>query len=105
MLFTQWHGKPMHPNTVVSWFRKFEADNNLPENFTFHGLRHTNITRLLKEGVDVGTVADNTGHSTKTMTLDYDDPDAEALREVADKANAIFDLENIVPELIKAAHC
>ena len=34
------------------------------------------------------------------MTLDYDGPDAEALREVAHKANDIFDLDNIVPALL-----
>ncbi len=100
LLFTQWNGKPMHPNSVDSWFRKFKEDNNLPESLKFHGLRHTNITRLLKAGVDLGTVSDNSGHSTRTMTLDYDDPDVEALREVANKANDIFDLEAIVPGLL-----
>ncbi|MGI6436222.1 MAG: tyrosine-type recombinase/integrase [Syntrophomonadaceae bacterium] len=90
----------MHPNSVDSWFRKFKADNNLPENLKFHGLRHTNITRLLKAGVDLGTVSDHSGHSTRTMTLDYYDPDVEALRDVANKANDIFDLGNIVPSLL-----
>lgn len=100
LLFTQWNGKPMHPNSVTGWFAKFKEDNNLPENLTFHGLRHTNITQLLKAGVDVGTVADNSGHARKSTTLDYDDPDPEALREVANKTNNIFDLENIVPDLL-----
>ena len=50
--------------------------------------------------MDVGTVSNNAGHASKTMTLDYDDPDAEALREVAHKANDIFDLDNIVPALL-----
>lgn len=100
LLFTQWNGKPMHPNSVNGWWTKFKEDNDLPESLKFHGLRHTNITQLLKAGVDLGTVANNAGHSTKTMTLDYDDPDAEALREVAAKASSIFDLENIVPDLL-----
>ncbi|NLW90965.1 MAG: site-specific integrase [Syntrophomonadaceae bacterium] len=100
LLFTQWNGKPMHPNSVDTWFSKFREDNNLPENLTFHGLRHTNITQLLKHGVDVGTAADNAGHAKKSTTLDYDDPDIEALRQVPEKANEAFDLENIVPDLI-----
>lgn len=100
LLFTQWNGKPMHPNSVNTWWKKFKADNKLPDNLKFHGLRHTNITQLLKAGVDLGTVANNAGHSTKTMTLEYDDLDTEALREVANKANNIFDLENIVPDLL-----
>ena len=100
LLFTQWNGKPMHPNSVNTWWKKFKADNKLPDNLKFHGLRHTNITQLLKAGVDLGTVANNAGHSTKTMTLEYDDLDTEALREVANKASNIFDLENIVPDLL-----
>lgn len=100
LLFTQWNGKPMHPNSVTGWFKKFKEDNNLPENLTFHGLRHTNITQLLKAGVDVGTVADNAGHANKLTTLDYDDPDAEALRQVADKISDALDLNNIVPDLL-----
>lgn len=100
LLFTQWNGKPMHPNSVDTWFTKFKEKNNLPDNLTFHGLRHTNITRLLKAGVDVGTVADNSGHANKSMTLDYDDPDAEALREVSTIINDVLDLDNIIPDLL-----
>lgn len=100
LLFTQWNGKPMHPNTVDSWWAKFREDNSLPNNLTFHGLRHTNIMLLLKSGVDVGTVADNAGHSKKSTTLDYDDPSAEALREVATKIDQVLDLKNTVSELL-----
>lgn len=100
LLFTQWNGKPMHPNSVDTWFRKFKEDNNLPENLKFHGLRHTNITLLLKAGVDVGTAADMAGHAKKSTTLAYDDPDAEALRNVADKINDALSLESIVPNLL-----
>ncbi|NLB87853.1 MAG: site-specific integrase [Syntrophomonadaceae bacterium] len=100
LLFTQWNGKPMHPNSINTWWTKFREDNNLPIDFKFHGLRHTNITQLLKAGVDLGTVSNNSGHSTKTMTLYYDGLDAKALREVASKADTIFDLENIIPDLL-----
>lgn len=100
LLFTQWNGRPMHPNSIDTWFKKFKDDNNLPENLKFHGLRHTNITILLKAGVDLGTVADNSGHANKCTTLDYEDPDAEALREVATKINDALALESIVPDLL-----
>lgn len=100
LLFTQWNGKPMHPNTVDNWWAKFRKDNNLPKNLTFHGLRHTNIMLLLKSGVDVGTVADNAGHAKKSTTLAYDDPSAEALREVANKIDQALDLNNTVKDLL-----
>lgn len=100
LLFTQWNGKPMHPNSVNTWFRKFKKENDLPDYLTFHGLRHTNITQLLREGLSVAQAADNSGHAKRATTLDYADPDAEALREVAEKAGTAFDLENIVPDLL-----
>lgn len=100
LLFTQWNGKPMHPNTVDTWFRKFKEENGLPDSLKFHGLRHTNITLLLKSGVDVGTAADMAGHAKKSTTLDYDDPDAEALREVSNKINNALALDSIVPDLL-----
>ncbi len=100
LLFTQWNGKPMHPNTVTGWFAKFRDDNDLPKNLKFHGLRHTNITQLLKSGVDVGTVADLAGHANKTTTLDYDDPDVDALRGVATKISDALALDSVVPDLL-----
>lgn len=48
----------------------------------------------------MGTVADMAGHAKKSTTPDYDDPDAEALREVANKINDALDLDNIVPDLL-----
>ncbi len=101
LLFIQWNGKPMHPNTVVSWFKKFKDRNDLPENLTFHGLRHTNITQLLKSGVDVGTVADNAGHAKTSTTLDiYDDPLPSVKREIANKISDAFDLDKNIPKLL-----
>ena len=103
LLFVQWNGKPMHPNTVDTWFRKFKEDNGFPENLTFHGLRHTNITMMLKSGVDIGTAADMAGHIKKSTTLAYDDPDAEALRDVANKIDNALALDSIVPGLLNQA--
>ena len=100
LLFTQWNGKPMHPNSVDTWFRKFKEVNNLPDNLTFHGLRHTNITHLLKAGVDVGSVADFAGHSKKSTTLAYDDPLPSASREVANKISDTLNLKDTVPNLL-----
>ena len=100
LLFIQWNGKPLHPNSVDGWFAKFKEKNNLPEALTFHGLRHTNITQLLRAGLDVTTVADNAGHARRSTTLAYADPDAATRHEVADKINHALDLENIVPDLL-----
>ncbi|NLW90045.1 MAG: site-specific integrase [Syntrophomonadaceae bacterium] len=100
LLFTQWNGKPMHPNSVDTWFTKFKEENKLPDNLTFHGLRHTNVYLLLKHGTDLGTVADLEGHARKTTTLDYDDPSPEAMREASDKINDVLSLPETIPNLI-----
>lgn len=67
-LFTQWNGLPMNLSTPYSWLRKFTARNNLPD-ITLHGLRHTNATLLISEGVDIRTVAGRLGHSVASTTL------------------------------------
>jgi integrase len=100
LLFTQWNGKAMHPNSIDTWFSKFKKDNGLPENLTFHGLRHTNIKLLLKAGVDISTVSDNSGHAKRSTTLDYDDPSPEALREVPQKIDSVLNLQETVAGLL-----
>lgn len=100
LFFTQWNGKPMHPNSVDGWFNKFKKDNKLPDNLTFHGLRHTNITLLIKGGVDVGTVGDNAGHNQKSTTLAYDDPLPSARRKLATIIDESLDLKDIIPNLL-----
>jgi integrase len=37
---------------------------------TFHGLRHTHFTNLLREGVDPKIASDRAGHSSVSITLD-----------------------------------
>jgi integrase len=66
-MFVQWNGKPIHPTTPTKWWKKFRVKNNLPE-LTFHGLRHTNASLLISQGVDVQTVAKRLGHSKATTT-------------------------------------
>ena len=39
-------------------------------NVTFHGLRHTHATQLLKEGVHPKVAQERLGHSTISTTLD-----------------------------------
>jgi integrase len=67
-LFTQWNGKPMHPDTVTDWFRKFIIKKKLPY-ITFHGLRHTHATLLIAQGLDVRTVSNRLGHAQTSTTL------------------------------------
>lgn len=67
-LFTQWNGKPIHPDTITDWFAKFVKKNNLPK-VTLHSLRHTNATLMIAEGTDIRTVSNRLGHAQTSTTL------------------------------------
>lgn len=67
-LFTQYDGKPIHPDTVTDWFAKFIKNNDLPK-ITLHSLRHTNATLMIAEGTDIRTVSSRLGHAQTSTTL------------------------------------
>ena len=66
-VFTTWNGKPIHPDTVSGWFRKFVTRHNLPP-IHVHSLRHTNATLLIYNGTDIKTVSQRLGHADVTTT-------------------------------------
>ena len=68
-LWTTWDGRPMHTTTPSSWFPKFLRKHGLPH-LNFHGLRHTNATFLIVQGVDIRTVSGRLGHAKTSTTLD-----------------------------------
>lgn len=69
-VFTQEDGDVMFVGTPSSWFRKFLKRNNL-KHITFHGLRHTNTTILINEGINIVSISHSLGHSKTSTTTDY----------------------------------
>lgn len=67
-LFVQDDGKPMHSDTVSKWFVKFVQKIGLPY-LNFHGIRHTNVTLLISQNVDVAVVAARLGHAQISTTF------------------------------------
>lgn len=67
-LFTQWDGKPMHPNTPYGMLERFTKRHGLPH-MTIHSLRHTNATLMISNATDVRTVAARLGHTQTSTTL------------------------------------
>jgi integrase len=89
-LLIQWNGKPMHPTTPSKWFKTFIEKNNLPK-LTFHGLRHTNASILIGEGVDIQTLATRLGHTKPTTTTNiYSHFLKKPDREAAEKLQKLF---------------
>jgi integrase len=59
----------MNPQTPSHWLRQWLKENDL-QHITFHGLRHTHITLLIANGVDIATVSNRAGHNKISTTLD-----------------------------------
>ncbi|MCL6634894.1 MAG: site-specific integrase [Peptococcaceae bacterium] len=68
-IFTTWDGRPMHPDTVSSWFPKFLKRHDLPP-LPFHGLRHTAATMMINAGVPAKVVSGHFGHANIGTTYD-----------------------------------
>ena len=94
-LFTQWDGKPIHPDSITGWFRAFIRRSGLPD-ITLHSLRHTNATLLIANGTNIRTVSSRLGHSqTSTTTNIY----AHAIRSADAAASEVLD--SILKPVIK----
>ena len=68
LVFTTWDGQFYNPSHFTKAFRREVAAARLPR-VTFHGLRHTHITHLLRSGVPVHVVSARAGHANPTVTL------------------------------------
>jgi integrase len=69
LVFTSPLGEMLRPDSVSEAFVNKVADAGLKP-ITFHGLRHTHITLLLKSGVPVHVVSARAGHAKPSITLD-----------------------------------
>lgn len=66
-VFTRWDGKPFHPDTISTQFKKFINRNDLPD-VHLHSLRHTNASLLIASGTDLRTVSNRLGHAQLSTT-------------------------------------
>lgn len=70
LVFTREDGALFHPDTASTVHDRLVKATGLPR-LTFHGLRHTHATILLKMGEPVNVVQERLGHSSAQVTLDY----------------------------------
>lgn len=88
-------GSVTRPGRVSAGFQGLARDAALGRRYTFHSLRHTHATHLLREGVDIKTLQRRLGHSSAAITLDTyghvlpgaDVQAAEAMSEVLRRAS------------------
>lgn len=72
-------------------WRKLLLAAGLPENITFHAIRHTHATLLLRKGVHVKVVSERLGHASTSITMDvyaHALPDMQA--QAVEALNEIF---------------
>lgn len=68
-VFSDEFGKPMRPDAVSKWWRKFIHKNNL-EKIRFHDLRHLSITFLIGKNVPMKSISERARHSNIATTMD-----------------------------------
>jgi integrase len=67
LVFTKEDGSPIHPERLTRWFDQRVTATNLPR-ITFHGLRHSYVTMLLRGGQPVRAVSARVGHASANVT-------------------------------------
>ena len=73
-VFSQWDGRPYHPERFSrefdrnrEYFNRDHPEDALPP-ITLHGLRHTWATLALRAGIDIKIVSERLNHSSTTIT-------------------------------------
>lgn len=92
LVFPNSIGKPVSTtNFIRRYFKPLLCACNIKEGFTFHGLRHTHATLLLKQGVNPKIVQERLGHSSIKVTMDiYGHVWPDMQQQAVDALQAIF---------------
>ena len=69
LLFCEYNGKPLNPDTITRHWKRIIARLNYPH-IRFHDLRHTHASWMLKKGVSPKVIQERLGHATISTTLD-----------------------------------
>ena len=69
LVFTSIDGAPLRPDGVTWRFAKLVSQAGV-RRISFHGLRHTHATDLLRAGVHPKIASERLGHSSVAITMD-----------------------------------
>jgi len=84
LVFCQYDGRPLLPNTVTHNWIKLIRCSGL-KGIRFHDARHTHASLMLKQGIHPKIVQERLGHSSIQITLDTYSHVAPGLQEAAAK--------------------
>ncbi len=82
LVFCQYNGKPLLPNTVTHNWIKLVCRTGL-HGIRFHDARHTHASLMLKQGVHPKIVQERLGHASIQVTLDTYSHVTPGLQEAA----------------------
>jgi integrase len=68
LLFPNLGGGPQRPSAVSSDWGELAGRIGMPE-ITFHSLRHSHVSQLIANGVDIVTISKRLGHAKPSITL------------------------------------
>ncbi len=84
-LFTNRKGFKFQKDYISKQFKNHLRACNLPEKFHFHCLRHTFVTNLIRNGVNISFVKELAGHSNISTTMNYIHLVTDDLRDAVNK--------------------
>jgi len=89
-LFTTFEGAPLMDSTIRKWVKKYFKFAGVPY-VTVHGLRHTNASLMISNGVDARTAAAQLGHSSPSLVMNtYANSQIHAQKNAAQKLGDLF---------------
>lgn len=86
-VFTKSDKKPFTKDHVSKIFKRAIRKAGLSEHLTFHSLRHSAISNLMKSGAAPSVVQKIAGHNNLSTTLIYTHIDLEDMRKAINKLN------------------
>jgi site-specific recombinase XerD len=85
-VFRDDHGRPLRPGRVSKAFKKYARQAGLSEAVSFHTLRHTYASWMVKAGADLYRVKELLGHADIETTQRYAHLRPESLRAAVETA-------------------
>lgn len=89
LLFKDENNNPIRGRIIYSKWNSILKHCNIAHK-KFHAIRHTYASMLLKNGVDIETVAELMGHSTITITQIYLHSTSNQKQKAVNKLNSLF---------------
>jgi integrase len=89
------YGNPLDSTTLSKRLKKQAIQLGLPP-IRFHDLRHTHVTMLIKQNVNVKVISERVGHSSIQITLDkYSHVLPSMQKHVADELDKLFEAKEM----------